>query len=458
MVDAAFQNAGQAVGVEIWRIEKLAPVKQQDPELFGKFYTGDSYIVLNTLESKTGTRSWNVHFWLGAETSQDEQGVAAYKTVELDDSLGGAPIQYRESQFSESEHFLSMFKKTGGIEYLSGGVDSGFTHVDRDSFPTRLLHVKGKRTVVCKEVPVAGASLNRGDVFVLDMGLKLYYFCGDKAAKQEKFKGLETCTQLNASRGNRCEIIWMQKESETDPGPSVADLAAFWDALGGELDVSALPEGEPDDAPVPFRAPEVYRITDDNAANTPEFIKCEVQLIKNKLDKNVLDGNDVFLVDCAAQIFVWVGRGSTVREKKESMAFAVKYIADRGYPASTRVERLMEGHESNAFTGCFYQFGMSYSTPANFTGAVVHSVAAKKPDPTIDIGTLMANAQESDHVDMSTHKNTTLIIYRIENFQKVEIAKEKYVAPVCLHACHFHVLTISVLTRMSLLYRYLLSL
>ncbi|GLE08716.1 hypothetical protein PINS_up020079 [Pythium insidiosum] len=99
-VDPAFQGAGKKVGLEAWRIEKMQPVRVANEEI-GKLFSGDSYIFLKTSQEKSGF-TWNIHFWLGKDTTADESGVAAYKTVELDDSLGGGPVQYRECQGHES--------------------------------------------------------------------------------------------------------------------------------------------------------------------------------------------------------------------------------------------------------------------------------------------------------------------------------------------------------------------
>lgn len=63
-----------------------------------------------TKESTNKALTWDLHFWLGQETTQDESGSAAIHTVQLDDKLFSAPIQHREVQEHESQLFLSYFK------------------------------------------------------------------------------------------------------------------------------------------------------------------------------------------------------------------------------------------------------------------------------------------------------------------------------------------------------------
>jgi gelsolin len=39
---------------------------------YGCFYSGDSYLVMNTKIDDEGTKSMNLYYWLGESTSQDE--------------------------------------------------------------------------------------------------------------------------------------------------------------------------------------------------------------------------------------------------------------------------------------------------------------------------------------------------------------------------------------------------
>ncbi|XP_056277184.1 scinderin like b [Pseudoliparis swirei] len=105
-----FEGAGKQPGLQIWRIENM-DLKLVPKALHGSFYTGDAYILLFT----TAAPSYNVHMWLGDECSQDESGAAAIFSTQLDDFLGGGPVQYRELQNSESNTFLGYFKS--GVKY-----------------------------------------------------------------------------------------------------------------------------------------------------------------------------------------------------------------------------------------------------------------------------------------------------------------------------------------------------
>eukprot|EP00062_Callorhinchus_milii_P023857 gi/632983146/ref/XP_007908502.1/ PREDICTED: villin-1-like [Callorhinchus milii] len=98
-----------SAGVRIWRIEKMEmePVPQAS---YGNFYEGDCYIVLATRKIARSL-CHDVYFWLGRQSSQDEQGAAAIYTTQIDDALQGAAVQHREVQRHESESFRSLFKK-----------------------------------------------------------------------------------------------------------------------------------------------------------------------------------------------------------------------------------------------------------------------------------------------------------------------------------------------------------
>eukprot|EP00286_Rhodomonas_abbreviata_P015931 CAMPEP_0181317536 /NCGR_PEP_ID=MMETSP1101-20121128/16522_1 /TAXON_ID=46948 /ORGANISM="Rhodomonas abbreviata, Strain Caron Lab Isolate" /LENGTH=809 /DNA_ID=CAMNT_0023424939 /DNA_START=45 /DNA_END=2470 /DNA_ORIENTATION=+ len=411
-VEPAFNGAGKEVGQELWRIEALKPVKL--PGVTGKFHQGDSYIMLVTSETKSGALAWAIHFWLGSETTADESGIAAYKTVELDDSLGGGPVQYREVEGNESALFLSYFKHSGGIEYLPGGVDSGFRTVERDVYEPRLLHLKGKRTVRVAEVPLKLSSLCQGDVFILDAGLTLYVFNGPTANRNEKTKGAEVAQNLkDDDRGGRAEIVLIHED------PQNAD---FWGYFGGYTDPSTLPEGEDDesaDKAAEKHGRKLFHISDESG----ELAFDEVAPAQgtNHYSKAQLVSDDVFLLHSMQnKIFLWIGRGANVNEKKEATARAVSYISTHGLPASTAIERVAEGTETASFKSEF----TVWDAPRSFGFTAKTNTSSSDGASPVDVAALLARkAVEDTPVDDGSGE---LTIWRIKDFKKDPEALANY--------------------------------
>lgn len=403
-----FATAGQKTGLEIWRIEQLqvVPVK---PEEYGKFYAGDSYIVLHTLLENPP--SWNIHFWLGSTSSTDEQGVAAIKTVELDDHLGGSPVQHREVQGHESKQFLSYFK--GGIRYLEGGVKSGFKHVDRDAYEKRLFQVKGKRNCRVKQVEVSKESLNQGDSFILDEGLTIHVWIGPNSSKPEKRKATEVARQIrDQERQGRAIINVIDEHWNTDP----KFFAALGATPGGYIKTEA--EGGDDAAHERKAETEIRLFKVSDASGRTEVTEIESRPLKPKH----LDSADCFILDLGPTgVFAWVGKKCTKNEKDTVWKKAVEFLKVRGYPKYTPVTRVNEGNETAVFKQAF-----DWPVEAIQKTEIATNVAKIDPNAhRVDINSLRKQQAKGNEF-MPDDGDGEVQVWRIENFFHRPLDKREY--------------------------------
>jgi len=334
--EPAWTNAGKVPGIQIWRVEKFQ-IKEWPRDKYGYFFDGDSYIVLNSYGHVMSLK-YNVHFWLGKYTTQDEAGTAAYKTVELDDFLGGLPVQYREVQGNESQTFLSLFDQ---IVIQNGGIDTGFHHVEPEKYRPRLLHIKGttKQTVV-REVAMETKSLNSGDVFLLDDGLKLYQFIGKEASAAEKAKCGKIVKGIDDERKSKCQIFTLEEANEGKGDKNA--WAYFWKSVGGK---AAIAPGDKESDNKVKEIKEIYRISDASG---------KLQFTQVPFAKSSLEEDDAFVVSTGAMVFVWVGRRATQDEKKSAFNFAQLYLNENpNLLKSTPIVRVLSGAENDEFYSYF---------------------------------------------------------------------------------------------------------
>ncbi|KAL8581964.1 hypothetical protein ACOMHN_027946 [Nucella lapillus] len=336
--EPAWKNAGKKPGLQIWRINNFK-VEAWPTSQYGEFFKGDSYIILNTYKDKESDKLlYDVHFWIGQQSTQDEYGTAAYKTVELDTLLDDVPVQHREVQAHESEMFRKYFKT---LVYMDGGANSGFKHVEPKAYKPRLFKVTSKgKCVGAKQVKVRRDQITSDDCFVLDAGIVFYHFTGSTANYMESYSAQQVLQQLKSSRsGSRMEMV--KEEEGGEP------LDNFYQALQ-EADAAIDDAEEDDELTQQMQAQEdqkrttkLLKLSDAGGSISFNTVK------EGDINRKDFNSNDVFILDSSNYgVFVWNGRRASENEKAKGLEYAHNYLQKTSYPLCP-VTVLSEVQEKN---------------------------------------------------------------------------------------------------------------
>lgn len=132
---------------------------------------------------------------------------------------------------------------------------------------------------------------------------------------------------------------------------SEGDYEEFFEKLGGGSRAEVPDEtagGDDTEFEKTSNAITLYRVSDASGS-------LQITPIAQKpLESSSLDPNDCFILDTSdSNIFVWVGKKCTAKEKAESIKKAESFLKTKNYPKWTQIQRVVQGAEPVAFTQCF---------------------------------------------------------------------------------------------------------
>uniref|UniRef100_A0A8C3AQE4 Villin like n=1 Tax=Cyclopterus lumpus TaxID=8103 RepID=A0A8C3AQE4_CYCLU len=384
---------------------QMVPVPAQG---FGNFFEGDCYIVLYVSTTLGSGQSADVHYWIGNSSSQDEQGAAAIYVTQLDEHLGGSPVQHREVQGNESPRFRSYFKN--GLIYKKGGVASGFQHVDTNVYNVlRLLHVKGRKHVTAAEVEVTWTSFNNGDIFLLDMGKAIVQWNGPQSNRREKLKAVLLAQDIrDRERGGRAQIGLVEGGDEQDSPELMKVMMAVLGQRTGQLK-EATPDDKPDQ--VQNNNVRLYHVFENNGNLVVQEVATQ------PLTQDLLHSSDCYIADQRGScVMVWKGKQASKEERKEALNRAVGYIKAKNYPSNTSVKVMTDGGESAMFKHLFKSWRDRGQTQG----------LAKVDQVKFDVMELHARPELAAQQRMVDDASGDVKVWRIENLEVAEVNPNTY--------------------------------
>ena len=285
------------------------------------------------------------------------------------------------------------------------------------------------------EVPVALASLNSGDVFILDDGANLTQWNGARSSKREKSKALDiTLAIKNDERGGTSTVSVVDEEAPLDDA-----ARAFFHALGCDdaalaaRNVASAEDGgadaDADAAAFGAAAVRLYHLRDDGAAGTLTFSEVTVR----PLSKEHLQTEDVFVLAAGGAATRWIGKSSPA-ERAGANEFlaggerAAKFLEANGLTSASSVKVVKEMTEPALFKQAFHRWGASPPTG----GRSRRNRRETRERREVDVDALAARngarerGDDDGTIDSADDAAGELKCWRVENFKLVPVAEAEY--------------------------------
>ena len=253
--------------------------------------------------------------------------------VELDDFLGGAAVQHRETQGRESRLFSGYFQNK--LKYLEGGIESGFRHVGDEKDDPHLYHIKGHsktNTLRMTQEPLRRDALNSGDVFVLVVSEeKVYLWNGKESNKDEKSKGVEVARDF-CEKGTVTVLDQGVNDGKTD-------AKVFWSYIPDKVSVigpikrtvTVQDSDDLDDkghayVPTLYKIPAIVGNRLTKAARASMVPTGPTKKEQPKIDRSYLHENSAYLLDTGYHAYIWLGRKSSPEVRSKAILHGHSYF------------------------------------------------------------------------------------------------------------------------------------
>jgi hypothetical protein len=80
------------------------------------------------------------------------------------------------------------------------------------------------------------------------------------------------------------------------------------------------------------------------------------EITERPLKREHLNDNDSYILELYDTVYVWQGKGASLKEKQMGMKIAKDFIANKGKPKTTKISRIPQGVEDPMFKSFFNGF------------------------------------------------------------------------------------------------------